>query len=353
MHRISPGRRPLAVILALFLLSGTLAGCGAKKATADPEPAPVTEAPAPAPEVPPAPVAPPEPEKPPRPDPELPGAIAVMVENSFQARPQAGLDRASLVYELEAEYGISRFMAFFYDLKAERIGPVRSARLGFYDIAAAYGVPYGHAGGSEEALAILRQRNSPLLDLDEIYTCGHCFWRSKEREAPHNLYTSTALITGRAKDVGFAVMPLHRFTEGEMPGGQPVSQIAFSWGPETQRVSWSWNGRRYERSQSGSPHVMEDGSLIQADNLVLIFTRYVWDPKAQPWSGLHRITVVGSGAGYLYRGGQAWPIAWSKSAREEHFSLSTPDGSPVQLAPGQTWVEVLKAKEHITAGNPE
>lgn len=225
--------------------------------------------------------------------------------------------------------------------------------MGFYDIASAYGVPYGHAGGSEEALAMLRQRSSPLLDLDEIYTCGGCFWRSKEREAPHNLYTSTALVTGRAKEVGFGLAPLHRFPEGDMQGGQAVSAVAFSWGPETQQVSWKWNGKRYERSQSGAPHRMEDGALIEADNLVLLFTRYVWDPKAQPWSGLHRITIVGSGAGYLYRDGHAWPIQWSKSARGEHFQFTTPDGAPVALAPGQTWVEVLKSKEHLTTGKPE
>lgn len=319
------------------------------------EPAPIEQAPPPEAASPPAAVepAPPEPPSLARPEPELPGAVAVMVENSPQSRPQAGLDRADLVYELEAEYGISRFMAFFYGRSADRIGPVRSARMGFYEIAAAYGVPYGHSGGSEEALEVLRQRNSPLLDLDEIYTCGHCFWRIRERQAPHNLYTSTALLIGRANELSFALKPLHQFEEGEMQGGQAVSRIAYSWGPETQTVSWVWNGQRYERSQSGALHLLEGGGQVETDNLLLLFTRYLWDPRAQPWSGLNRITIVGSGAGYLYRDGQAWPIRWSKGARQEHYRLTTPDGSPVLLAPGQTWISVLKAERDVTAGKPE
>ena len=55
-------------------------------------------------------------------------AIAVKIENSPDARPQAGLDRADLVYEVEAEGGITRFMAIFQCQDVKRMGPVRSAR---------------------------------------------------------------------------------------------------------------------------------------------------------------------------------------------------------------------------------
>ena len=54
--------------------------------------------------------------------------IAVMVENSFAARPQSGLILADVVYEVVDEYGITRFVAIFSSNEAPVVGPVRSAR---------------------------------------------------------------------------------------------------------------------------------------------------------------------------------------------------------------------------------
>ncbi len=346
-------RRTAAISVCALLLTGALAGCGSKKpASGDVTPVtntpPVTTNPEP--------VKPPEPAKPvdPRPAAKLPGAIGIMVENSFQSRPQAGLDKADLVYELEAEGGITRFLALYYRETAEKVGPVRSARMGFYDIAVAHGLPYAHAGGNNDVLKTLAQGHANLLNIDEINTCGGCFWRSNDRVAPHNLYTSTDRIVNKGKDAGFQLKPLAAYAEGAaMQGGKPVTEIAFHWGGDSMRASWTWNGKRYERFQESKPHVMESGAQIQADNVVMLFTSYKWDQAAQWGEGQNNISIVGSGSGYLFRDGQAWPITWKKPAREQHYTLTTADGAPVQLAYGQTWFEVLKSKDHVTKGLPE
>ncbi|MDP7421928.1 MAG: DUF3048 domain-containing protein, partial [bacterium] len=41
--------------------------------------------------------------------------ISVMVENHAKARPQTGLDKADIVYEVLVEGGITRFMAVYFD----------------------------------------------------------------------------------------------------------------------------------------------------------------------------------------------------------------------------------------------
>ncbi len=286
-------------------------------------------------------------------EPELPGALAVMIENSWNARPQAGLEKADLVYEMEAEGGITRFLALFHTRRPNRLGPVRSARMGFYDVAVAYGVPYAHAGGSADVREELRYRNTRLLDLDGIYTCGRCFWRIQERRMPHNLYTDAETLIARAREVGWELKPLYRFPRGEAPaGGQAAAAIAFDWGQGSQDVTWTWDGQRYLRSQSGGPHVAETGEQISARNVILLFTRYVWDPNTNDGKGQHHVSIVGSGSGYLFRDGRVWPIRWSKPSREEHYTFTTPDGDPALLAPGRTWVEILKGEVYVTAGIP-
>src|SRR4030042_5417233 len=54
--------------------------------------------------------------------------IAIMVENSFAARPQSGLYLADVVFEVVDEYGITRFVAIYNSNDAPVVGPVRSSR---------------------------------------------------------------------------------------------------------------------------------------------------------------------------------------------------------------------------------
>jgi len=82
----------------------------------------------------------------------LPGAgsgirpIAVMVENSFAARPQSGLIFADVVYEVVDEYGITRFVAIFASNEAPVVGPVRSTRNYYAEIARAFDPIYAFFG---------------------------------------------------------------------------------------------------------------------------------------------------------------------------------------------------------------
>jgi hypothetical protein len=341
-----------AVLLTAAIVA---AGCGTKKTeTPAPLPTPAVVKPEPKAEEPPAPPPPEEkpaerkPEKPPRPAPELAGAVGVMVENSRASRPQAGLERADLVYELEAEYGITRFLAFFHSRKAEKIGPVRSARMGFYEVVKAYGVPYGHAGGNPDVHDALH-RDQELADLDDIYTCGPCFWRSNDRRAPHNLYTNTDRLLQQAAGRGHKPAPLFLFPEGELAGGAPAGTVQYSWGPQTEYVAWAWNGSRYERSQSGEAHLVESGERLAVENVVVLATMYVWVEKGE-WQ--HDVTIVGAGEGMLFRDGLAWPIRWEKKNRNAHYRLTLADGSSAALlASGQTWVSVLKSMSHLRYGN--
>lgn len=114
--------------------------------------------------------------------------MTVVIENHPDARPQSGLDKASIVYETLAEGGITRFLAVFQENEVAEIGPVRSARIYFLDWVLEYDALFAHIGGNIAAL----DQIGPLKiqDINQFYNANY-FWRDNSRVAPHNVYTTT------------------------------------------------------------------------------------------------------------------------------------------------------------------
>lgn len=118
--------------------------------------------------------------------------VAVVIDNKHEARPWAGLSYAGLVFEAPVEGGITRFMAVYSSAREiEKIGPVRSVRPYYVDWALGLGALIAHCGGSPQALSIISS-DAELRELDlDQFSNGFYYWRSGDRIAPHNLYTSS------------------------------------------------------------------------------------------------------------------------------------------------------------------
>ncbi|MEG0641367.1 MAG: DUF3048 domain-containing protein, partial [Clostridium sp.] len=123
---------------------------------------------------------------------ELNIPFMVMIENSSASRPQSGLSQADIIYETSAEGGIPRFVALFQSKSPTKIGPVRSVRPYFVEIAKEHNLPIAHCGGSQDALNMLTKSSFPP-SINEISE-GDYFWRDKTKQPPHNLYTSSEKI---------------------------------------------------------------------------------------------------------------------------------------------------------------
>jgi len=129
--------------------------------------------------------------------------LSIMVENSEGARPQSGLDKANIVYEVLAEGGITRFLAIYYDQDAEEVGPIRSARPYFVSKSLEHQAIYVHVGGSEEAYNFIKEEK--IDDINE-FVDFEPFWRTTDRIPPHNLYTSTLKLRKEANKLGYIEM---------------------------------------------------------------------------------------------------------------------------------------------------
>ena len=140
-------------------------------------------------------------------------AVAVVIDNfDPDARPQAGLNRASVVFETIAEGGITRLMAIYLEKDAPIVGPVRSARIYFDAWAAGMHAVYGHAGGNNDALAQIPKIKA-LADVDGLAPAAanpfpwDLFWRSSDRVAPHNFYTASSYLRDFAQATGRVSAP--------------------------------------------------------------------------------------------------------------------------------------------------
>jgi hypothetical protein len=127
---------------------------------------------------------------------------AVVIENHTDARPQSGLQDAGVLYEANAEGGITRFEAFFLDKRPAQIGPVRSLRTYFVDWGLEFNSPVAHAGGNADALDEVNPLK--MKDINALSFAADGFYRTSDRVAPHNLYTTSDKLDAVVKRLGFA-----------------------------------------------------------------------------------------------------------------------------------------------------
>ncbi len=332
MRRPSPG--------LLFALAALVAGCGAVPAD-DPEPAaqPVVTAPTDAPlaveteprfdtiaqanwltgeAVPAAPV------------------LAVKIDNTSSARPQAGLEAADVVYVQEVEGGVTRLVAVFSTELPDQVGPVRSARTSDIGILGSYGGPaLAFTGANAGVLALLRDSPLALAGFDSS-RAGYL--RDQERRAPYDVLADPAVVLGRvpeasqARDIGF------RF--GRAPsGGRAVSSASYAWPSSRLTVSWSAEQERWLLTVDDEPVAAAGGGRVGADTVVFQAVPVVPSPFVDiAGARSPEVRPIGAGEVVVLRGGRAWSGSWSRDSVESVTSFVDATGEPLRFERGQTWV---------------
>lgn len=272
--------------------------------------------------------------------------VAVMIENHVDSRPPSGLVEAKLVYEVLAEGEITRFLAF-YDLTEQlaKIGPIRSARPYYIDLASEYQAIYAHSGASPQAWEILRH-SLEVFDLDEFFHYNaQYFWRDSSRYAPHNLYTSTALLTQAKMDNNWP--ELGDFTSWQFKdkpstiASSTISTININFSAKTHsyQVTWFYNSQNnnFERQQASSYHSDDQGNIVTADNLII---QYV-PTRAIDEVGRKSMDLVGGGDAVFYLDGQKILGRWerlNKNSRTHYFDL---ENREIIFNRGQIWIEIV------------
>lgn len=267
----------------------------------------------------------------------------VMIENAVDARPQQGLAKANMVFEALAEGGITRFLVLYdqsVDLK--KIAPVRSARTYFLEWAQEFGALYAHIGGSPESLELARVR--PIYDLDQFFNASY-FWRSSDRIAPHNVYTSMELLNKAVLEKKWEIKPNYEswlFKDDAKISDRGATQsINVDFSSYYYSIKWEYNPttNEYTRYQGGSIHKDEDGSVIKTKNIAVMYTTSYVIPNDD--KGRRFTQTVGHGKAYVYFDGKEIIGTWKRENLNSRTRFYDADGHEIIFNRGTTWVEVL------------
>ncbi|MGD8191818.1 DUF3048 domain-containing protein [Brevibacillus ginsengisoli] len=267
--------------------------------------------------------------------------IMVMVNNHPKARPQSGLDKADIVYEILAEGEVTRFIAIYQSQKPEVVGPVRSIRPYFIQVGAGFDAVMVHAGGSQEALDTLA--HSDYSSINEISN-GAYFWREKFRKAPHNLYTDLDHIEKAMQDKGMRMkseLPYISFLPADttIQEGEPAAHIDVTFHP-AYKVSYQYDPKtkRYLRFTQGQPHLdLTTNQQLSVTNLLVVSAKH----RVLDKEGRRSVDVVGPGDGYLFQEGKARKIKWKRSGGVIRAYTDISFTQELPLLPGNTWMNIV------------
>lgn len=298
--------------------------------------------------------------------------LAVMIENSTEARPQSGLSLADIVYEAVAEGGITRFMPIYFcgaSLGNINLAPVRSTRTYFIDWVSEYDALYNHVGGAgrcnddtvdDRAKALCQIQRYGIKDLDQ-FGIGYpdCF-RNPDRLS-HPVATEHQMVC--LSDNLYRIAQERGWTDKDEDGvAWDKNFVAWKFKddmnledrPQSFSVSFSfWDGYkdydvRWEYDRESNTFRRFNGGVFQTDletdqpiaakNVVVQLT------KELETGDIHKhllYQTIGQGQVIVFQDGKAISGTWQKKNRLSRTIFYDDKGKEIKFNRGQIWIEIV------------
>ncbi|WP_147803151.1 DUF3048 domain-containing protein [Alkalicoccus halolimnae] len=275
-------------------------------------------------------------------------AVGVMIENSISARPQTSLHEADIVYEVLSEGNITRLLAVFHSEKPEEIGPVRSARPYYINLNNGYGAVYAAAGGSPDAYDMIE--NGEVDYVSGLEYEGVHFYRSDERQAPHNMYTSFDRLAEAAEELGYEwenIPPEDLSFSEEEAEGLEADTVNISYGSSSNNVQYNYEEdlQGYVRSVGGEQiNDLQTNEPVSPRNLLVVEAEH----QVTDDSGRRFIDIEAGGGAYLLQDGSARELSWEN---QEGRLVPVENGEIVPFQPGKTWINIVEDMEEDVSLN--
>lgn len=269
-------------------------------------------------------------------------ALTIKMDNTPQAHPQYGVNRADVVYEEIVEGGITRLAAIFNSNLPTTVGPVRSVRRTDREIVFPIGGIFAFSGGAQYAVSSIETAPVKLIDQSNA---GAAMFRSSSRPPPHNLFANAVLLMKEGGKV-HTPPPLFTYVARNAPArGAPVGSFTVNF-KSGFATSFQWDAKTHTwlRSIFGAPDVTATGVRVAPTNVVVMSVNYIGGVGVE---GSYA-QMVGSGPVEIFSDGRLQKGSWFRRNIRVATAYRSRSGNVIALRPGQTWVELLATGETVS-----
>lgn len=275
--------------------------------------------------------------------------LAVKIDDTAAARPQAGLEDADIVYIEQVEGGLTRLAAIFSSKIPEVIGPVRSARISDLEILEQFGrVAFAYSGAQSKLLPVIAaanlenlgaQRQSPVIYSTDPLRRSPTAMMLQAQKLMANV-AEAQLPVAISKPVGWSF--------GDRPDtGTAITSAKVSWPATSYEVNWSTTEKRWLLSQKGVANFSAAGVHLGPTTFVIQLISITDSIYRDKVGGVTPFSeTIGTGKGFILRNGRAIDATWSRPTGDQGTTWKTLDGEEIKFAPGQIWI-ALTDKEPV------
>lgn len=288
--------------------------------------------------------------------------IAIMVENSPAARPQWGITTPDIVVEGVAEGGITRMMWIYADANKipDKVGPVRSARHDFVELAKGMNAIFVHWGASDGTsvgfqLGYQAIRNLGVNNIDGRKYEGSYFFRDTTRKTSieHRGITTQTAIKNAISKLGYTTkansnnwQPFDIAVDGKNATSTTTTNcsqisVTFSTGFTHTFKYDTMENRYYNYLNSTLMTDGNNGKAMAVENVIVLYVPVTTlntgvGHKEWNWEATN-------GTGYYVSNGVGQEITWSKAGKSEPLKIKDINNKELVINQGQSWIGVVPA----------
>lgn len=309
-----------------------------------------------------------------------PRAVAVMVNNITAARPQRGLSQADILVESKVEGGITRFMAVYSDYEnvTGDIGPVRSGRDQFLQLAMPWHALYIHVGRSGVTQTMIDTYEYNDSDADGYVK--NLTYRDQNRinqgyATEHTAFTTADLLNSLFTKYDYETTykygsPCFDFVHYDENNG--IRQLTgdsatsvsithsqsyatyFDYNESTGKYDMSqWNSRAKSVQQTKDEN---DGTQLSFENVFVLFADI--EPYPYPGGNLdangndkgdpdyQKVDYSYGGIGYYFSNGNVEKIRWFKGGPTDMLKFTDMDENSLKVNCGTSYIGIVDLDEY-------
>ena len=270
--------------------------------------------------------------------------VFVVVENHPDARPQWGLKSSDIVWEMVAEGGITRMLLMYADASRlpEKVGPIRSARHYFVDIAEGFDGIFVHFGYSPKAKSQIE--NHKVNNINGLV--DNYFYRDSSRNvaSEHTSYTTGEAIKKAIENKEYRTeieadyKSPFKFNSKTKTLSAPCDKLTVAFSSSyTYTYHWSDKIQAYRSTLNGEAVVDSEGEQQSFENIIICYT----DITSLNDSKGRMDIDFSEGRGIYASNGSYTEITWKKGDSDDMIKFYNKVGDELSLNVGRTYIAIM------------